>query len=128
MQRFGNLKVGSVFSFLHPERAVSVSVLYLKNIYIYCFLNLKFKLRFGFWFRFGSETRVSVPTILMCLLQHSAYAVHLARVYDIILQLHLLFCFTDHCFLVCTYLPLPVILFCFLRLSSSLPIKFYLSI
>jgi len=36
--------------------------------------------------------------------------------------------FTAHCFHVCTYLPLPVILFCFLRLSSSLQIKFYLSI
>jgi len=57
---------------------------------------------------------------------HSAYVVHLARVYDIILQLHLLFCFTAHCFLVCIYIPLPVILFCFLRLSSPLPIKFYL--
>jgi len=31
-------------------------------------------------------------------------------------------------FIVCTYLPLPVILFCFLRWSSSLPIKFYLSV
>jgi len=62
---------------------------------------------------------------------HSMYAVHLVHVYDLTLLLHLLFCFTAHCFLVCTYLPLPVILFCFLGLSSLIANKvlsIYLSI
>jgi len=36
MQRFGNLKVGSVFDFLHPETAVSVSDFgFQKDIYIF---------------------------------------------------------------------------------------------
>jgi len=39
MHRFGNLKVGSVFSIFHPEAAVSISVFGLKRkIYIYIYI------------------------------------------------------------------------------------------
>jgi len=84
MQRFGNLKVSSVFGFLHPETAVSVFG-FPKNIedkkvsvfgfpktlkgykyllaYLLLFENQKPKPRFWFLFRFGSENRVSVPSI-----------------------------------------------------------------
>jgi len=43
MQQFGNLKVGSVFSFLHPKTAVSV-----------------FKFFFFFFGKLKNETAVSV--------------------------------------------------------------------
>jgi len=45
MQRFGNLKVGSVFGFFHPETVVSFSVLgFQKNkiIIIFVFFVVKF--------------------------------------------------------------------------------------
>jgi len=37
VQRFVNLKVGSVFGFLHPENVVSVSIFGFKNEDIYIF-------------------------------------------------------------------------------------------
>jgi len=37
MQRFGNLKGGSVFSFLHPETAVWVSVFQKKKFFFFFF-------------------------------------------------------------------------------------------
>jgi len=42
MQRFGNLKVGVVFGFLHPETAFSVSVFgFQKKKYIYIFFSFE---------------------------------------------------------------------------------------
>jgi len=37
MQRFGNLKVGSVFGFLHPKTAVSISVSIFKKKSVFLF-------------------------------------------------------------------------------------------
>jgi len=66
MQRFGNLKVGSVFGFFHPETVVSFSVFGFqkkKNNNIFFFVeNRKLRLRFVFLLWFGRENRVYVPT------------------------------------------------------------------
>jgi len=65
MQRFVNLKVGSVFGFFHPETAVSVSVFNFKKTNKKRIKKLEIGNRncgFGFWLWFGSENRMSVPT------------------------------------------------------------------
>jgi len=67
MQRFGNMKVGSVFGFLHPETAVSVSVLNFQkqnNIYIYIFLN-KIIAFFDFGHCFYAHVRTAIY-VLIC--------------------------------------------------------------
>jgi len=56
MQRFGNLKLGSVFSFLHPKTETAVFGLKkeIKKIMFFCVF-LKPKIETAFWFRFASS-------------------------------------------------------------------------
>jgi len=70
MQRFGNLKVGSVFGFLHPEIAISVFGI-KKN---YFFLEI-WKLKLRFWFLVWKQKTGVRAYYYVVWLRHTYYVV-----------------------------------------------------